>query len=102
MKRLIDKRYLVRQNLVAVIGVCLSVYFSYHLVAGQRSLLSLMSLDNQVEEQQAALERLTNERTDLERRVVMMRPGSIDRDLLEERVRVMLGYTRENEQIIIQ
>jgi cell division protein FtsB len=61
-----------------------------------------MSLDNQVEEQQAALERLTAERADLERRVVMMRPGSIDRDLLEERVRVMLGYTRENEQIIIQ
>jgi cell division protein FtsB len=102
MKRLIDKRYLVRQNLVAVIGICLSVYFSYHLVAGQRSLLSLMSLERQVAEQQAALTQLSTERIDLEKRVVMMRPGSIDRDLLEERVRVMLGYTAPNEQILIQ
>jgi cell division protein FtsB len=102
MKRLIDKRYLVRQNLVAVIGICLSVYFSYHLVAGQRSLLSLMSLDNQVTRQEQELARLTTERGDLEKRVVMMRPGSIDRDLLEERVRIMLGYTGENEQILVR
>lgn len=102
MKRLIDKRYLVRQNLVAVIGICLSVYFSYHLVAGQRSLLSLMSLDNQVTRQEQELARLTMERSDLEKRVVMMRPGSIDRDLLEERVRIMLGYTGKNEQILVR
>ncbi len=102
MKRLIDKRYLVRQNLVAVIGICLSVYFSYHLIAGNRSLLSLMSLDNQVARQEQELARLTTERGDLEKRVVMMRPGSIDRDLLEERVRIMLGYTGENEQILVR
>lgn len=102
MKRLIDKRYLVRQNLVAVIGICLSVYFAYHLVAGQRSVLSLMSLDRQAEAEKAELVDLVREREDLEKRVVMMRPGSIDRDLLEERARLILGYTGKNEQIVIQ
>lgn len=102
MKRLIDKRYLVRQNLVAVIGICLSVYFAYHLIAGQRSLLSLMSLDRQVEAEKLDLANLVSEREELEKRVVMMRPGSIDRDLLEERARLILGYTAKNEQIIIQ
>lgn len=102
MKRLIDRRYLVRQNLVLVIGVCLSVYFAYHLVAGERSILRLVSLDRQVAAGQIALSDLTAQREALEKRVVMMRPGSIDRDLLEERVRVMLGYTDANERILIQ
>lgn len=102
MKRLIEKRYLVRQNLVAVVGICLSVYFAYHLVAGQRSVLRLMSLDRQVAAQETTLTELTTEREDLEKRVIMMRPGSIDRDLLEERARLILGYTAENEQILIQ
>ncbi len=102
MKRLIEKRYLVRQNLVAVVGICLSVYFAYHLVAGQRSVLRLMSLDRQVAAQETTLSELTTEREDLEKRVIMMRPGSIDRDLLEERARLILGYTAENEQILIQ
>lgn len=102
MKRLIDKRYLVRQNLVAVIGICLSLYFTYHLIAGERSVLRLVSLDRQVEAQHATLANLTAERETLEKRVVMMRPGSIDRDLLEERARLILGYTGENEQILLQ
>ncbi len=102
MKRLIDKRYLVRQNLVAVIGICLSVYFSYHLVAGERSVLRLISLDRQVASQTLALGALTEERETLEKRVVMMRPGSIDRDLLEERARLILGYTAPDETILLQ
>lgn len=102
MKRLIDRRYLVRQNIILVIGVCLSVYFAYHLVAGERSLLRLMSLDRQVAAQTKEMAGLTARRAELESRVIMMRPGSIDRDLLEERARDMLGYTAENERILIQ
>lgn len=102
MKRLIDKRYLVRQNLVAVIGICLSLYFSYHLLAGQRSLLNLLSLDRQIAAQDERLAQLSAERAHLEKRVIMMRPGSIDRDLLEERARLILGYTAENEAILLQ
>jgi len=101
MRKLIERRHLVRQNLVAILGVCLSLYFCYHLVAGERSYLRLLSLERQIDSGAVEVKRLSAEREDLERNVVMLRPGSIDRDFLEERARVVLGYAREGEQVLI-
>lgn len=100
MKRLIDQRYIVRQNFIAIIGICLSVYFCYHLIAGERGYLRFMSLERQISAAQDEFQNLSHERQALEERVVMMRPGSINRDLLEERARVVLGYRYQDEKII--
>ncbi len=102
MKRFIEKRYILRQNMMAVIGICLSVYFCYHLVAGQRGYLSLVSLDRQNVQISADYEGLKSTRIDIEEKVLMMRPGSIDRDLLEERVRYVLGYRYSDELVLLQ
>ncbi len=101
MKRLIEKRYILRRNLMAIIGLCLSFYFCYHLVAGQRGYLSLMSLEHNIEQVSAEYKTNKVERDVLERRVVMLRPGSIDRDLLEERARHVLGYRYADELILM-
>lgn len=37
----------------------------------------------------------------LEKKVSMMRPGTTDKDLLEERVRAVLGYQKPNEFTIL-
>lgn len=100
MKRLIEQRYIVRRNFIAVIGICLSVYFCYHLIAGERGYLRYLSLERQIVQAETTLDTLTTQRGNLEERVVMMRPGSINRDLLEERARVVLGYRYEDEKII--
>jgi len=102
MKRLIQKQHFLRPNMLVIIGICLSVYFSYHLVAGHRGYVSLMSLESQIEQAQAKQAQLIKEREAIEKKVVMMRPGSIDRDLLEERVRFVLGYHRPEEVILLQ
>lgn len=102
MKRLIERRYILRRNLMAIIGICLSVYFSYHLVAGHRGYFKLRSLENRIVEQEAHLNVLQQEREEIETKVKMMRPGSIDRDLLEERVRYVLGYNAPDEVVLIQ
>lgn len=98
---MIDQRYAVRQNIISVIGVCLSLYFSYHLIAGERSYLRLMSLQGMIEKSDAQLAEKTAAREQLEQRVVMMRPGSISRDLLEEEARAKLGFRYEGEKIVI-
>lgn len=102
MKRLIEQRYVFRQNLIAVIGVCLSFYFCYHLIAGERSYLRLVSLNRQIEttEKQYALS--SAEREALEQKVVMMRPGSVNRDLLEEQSRKVLGFHYKDEKVLIK
>lgn len=101
MKKLIERRYTVRQNLLTVVGLCLAVYFCYHLIAGQRSYLRLAYLEHQISQETKAQETLLAQRTALEKKVVMMRPGSINRDLLEEQVRASLGYRYTNETDII-
>lgn len=102
MKRLIEKRYILRKNMMAVIGICLSFYFSYHLVAGQRGYFRLMSLERQITEVTMQHEAVKAKREAIEKKVVMMRPGSIDRDLLEERIRYVLGYRYADELILLQ
>ncbi|MEZ5903218.1 MAG: septum formation initiator family protein [Alphaproteobacteria bacterium] len=102
MKRLMEKRYILRRNMMAIIGLCLSFYFCYHLVAGQRGYLSLMSLENRITTVSSDYESHKAERQALEKKVVMMRPGSIDRDLLEERARHVLGYRYQDELILLQ
>jgi len=88
--------------MVAIIALSLSLYFAYHLIVGPRGYLELKQLEYQIEQVSAELDTLSVEREALEKKVVMMRPGSIDRDLLEERVRYILGYTNKEEYILLQ
>lgn len=61
-----------------------------------------MALEHKIEKAQIEQKQLIAEREAIEKRVVMMRPGSIDRDLLEERVRYVLGYHKPEEIILLQ
>jgi cell division protein FtsB len=102
VKRLIEQRYVFRQNLIAVIGVCLSFYFCYHLIAGERSYLRLVSLDRQIVTTEQQHDQTKAEREALEQKVVMMRPGSVNRDLLEEQSRKVLGFHYKDEKVLIK
>ncbi|MEM7618700.1 MAG: septum formation initiator family protein [Pseudomonadota bacterium] len=101
MRKLIEHRYLLRQNMLGIIAISLTIYFSYHLIAGPRGYLELKQLEYQIEQASADLNELEIERAAIEKKVKMMRPGSIDRDLLEERVKHVLGYTAEDEYILL-
>lgn len=102
MKSLIAKRHLIRQNMIAIIGLCLSLYFGYHLMAGERSYWQLSELQSQVGSVEQDLAVLSEQKANIQEKVVMMRPGSINRDLLEERVRSVLGYRSADETVILR
>jgi cell division protein FtsB len=101
MKRLIEQRYTVRHNFLTILGLCLTVYFSWHIVAGERSMFRLISLNHTIEKVTTDYDREHVKREQLEAKVVKLRPGSIDPDLLEERARIVLGYARPDEHIVI-
>ncbi len=102
MRKLIESRHYLRQNMIFVIAISLTLYFSYHLVAGPRGYFKLQENKYQISLQTQSLKNLQTQREAIEKKVVMMRPGSIDRDLLEERVRFVLGYTTKEEYILLQ
>lgn len=64
---------------------------------GERGVLRFVSLQSQLELLDAQNDDLVLERAKMEQRVAMMRPGSVDRDLLEERARLQLGYKYADE-----
>jgi cell division protein FtsB len=101
MKRLIEQRYVVRRNILMIIGLSLCAYFGWHIIAGERSTFRLMSLERQITKAETEFQKTKTQREQLESKVIKMRPGSIDPDLLEERARSVLGYARPDEQIVI-
>ncbi len=98
--RLSYRAYL-KQNLIAVIGFSLCFYFCYHLIHGQRSYMRLLVLEKKIERTNAQYETARAAREDLERKVVMMRPGSINKDLLEERIQHVLGYVPDGAHVLL-
>lgn len=95
-----DSRYKVRQVLGPLMGAALIAYFGYHAVQGDRGLLAWWSLRYEIEKADYELAQVTAEKKILEHRVSLLRPESLDRDMLEERARAMLGVVHPNDLIV--
>lgn len=83
-----------------VLGACAAAYFAYHTVQGDRGLLAWWQLRHQIAEAEDTLERVQGQRLEMERRATLLRPDSLDLDMLEERARLMMGVGREDENVI--
>jgi cell division protein FtsB len=89
------------QTIASVAGACIVGYFLYHTIEGDRGWLSMLRLQGRVNESQANLSKLQKEHDELEHRVQLLRPGSLDPDMLDEKSREMLDYSRPNDIIIL-
>ena len=87
----------IRRHLFTLLGVMLCGYFCYHMVWGERSYLALRDLNVAAVKAEAEYARLSAYRAGLEEDVVMLRPGAMDKDFLEERVREVLGFVYRDE-----
>lgn len=101
MRHDLIKRTIPRIRLLSVIGITLFCYFSWHLVQGERSYVRLIGLNNKLEQVRGEYENVHDKRVALEKRVRMLRPGSMNADLLKERVRKQLGYRQSGERDLL-
>jgi cell division protein FtsB len=67
-------------------------YFGVNAYTGNHGLRAKQDLDQQIAQLTAELNALQNERATWERRVALLRPESIDPDMLDERARALLDY----------
>ena len=93
------RRRLIRLWL-PVLSSFLVVYFSYHLVQGDRGLIARDRLVAEIDEAGVRLAALQADRERLEHRVDGLSPASIDPDLLEEQIRARLHWAHPDELII--
>ena len=94
------RAFLVPMLLYAVSGGAV-YYFMYHAQHGNRGIETKAALKQQIVEMDAEIATLRSERKDWERRVAMMRTGTVDRDLLEERARLTLNRLHRNDVVVM-
>lgn len=91
----------VPQAVISLIGVAVLSYFVYHIVHGERGLYALLRMEGEVKASEMQLSRLQKERAELEHRTDLMRPESLDPDLLDEKARELLDYSKPNEVVVL-
>ncbi len=94
------RRFLIPLVLYSISAAVVG-YFVHHAHSGARGIEAQQKYEAQVAELTHELDALKTERTDWERRISLLRSDQIDRDLLEERARVMLGRVHRNDLVII-
>lgn len=90
-----------RHTVLSVLGACILGYFLYHTVQGDRGWLAMLRLKNQVSAAQDTLTQLEAKHDELEHRTRIMRPGSLDPDLLDEQARKKLDYSKPGDIVIL-
>ena len=84
-----------------LLGALAFSYFAYHAVEGDRGLRSWLKLRQEIADAKSSEAELAAERERLERRVALLRPESLDRDMLEERARAVLNLARPEDRVIL-
>ena len=89
------------QAIVPVLGLGALVYLGFHFFEGERGLKASWSVDQRLTKAKAQYEKLRAERQRMESRVAMLREGSLNRDMLDERLRKMLNVVEPGEIVIL-
>lgn len=84
------------------IGICVVSYFIYHVIHGDRGLIAWRSLGQRVAIATVELSKIRDERKILEHRVELLRPESLDPDMLDEWSRRILNYGHRDETVLFR
>lgn len=101
MSELFETRSRLVEIVAPALVMGLLVYFGYHAVQGDNGLFSYLRLKQQLQAQELQVAEIAATRQALEHRVHLMRPSSVDPDILDEQVRATLGFARADEVIIL-
>lgn len=91
----------LRQILLSAFGALIVGYFLYHTIQGERGWLAMLRMQHEVGVAETNLSGLQKEREELEHRTQLLRGKSLDPDLLDEKSRELLNYSKPNEIIIL-
>lgn len=83
-------------------AIAILFYFGYHAIEGNHGLKAWLSLTAEKAKlsEQAAV--VSGRRDRLEQRVELMKPDTLDPDMLSEQARKILGYTHPDEIVIYE
>ncbi len=102
MGLLFELRRRARHVIGPLFGAVAVVYFSYHTLHGERGFLAWLQMKDRVRQAERRLAHLQSEKSYWEARVKLLHPASLNRDMLDERVRLMLGYAEADDVVVLE
>ena len=85
-----------------LIGILAVSYFTYHVAQGDRGLIAWWKIKHRTALAKKTMERSHYNRQEIERRVNLIKPNSIDPDMLEERAMKVLNYGYKEDIVILE
>jgi cell division protein FtsB len=101
MRKPISKRKNNTEAVIYLLIFAAVLYFSYHIINGNRGLLTMFQLRQELQKAAEELTFLQAERDNLERKIRYLHPHHLDLDFLDEIARKELGLIKEDEMLII-
>lgn len=98
LKRSVRSRF--RGMIIPVCSIAITGYFAYHVFYGDNGIISWTQLEAQSVALKEDRDAVKADRLALQRKVQLLRPESIDPDLLDERVRDMLNFANPNDVVL--
>ena len=96
------RRTKLRYFILPVLTAACLGYFSHHAYEGTYGLRSSEAMSNRALELRTELAELSAQREKLEWEVRLLQNGSIERDMVDERVRSVLGLVGERDVVILR
>jgi cell division protein FtsB len=90
-----------RHVIAPILGAMLLGYFSYYAVEGERGLLAYLSLTQEIRKAEITRDLIHADWAQLDKRVALLRPDSLDPDMLEERALVMDGLGNPDDVVVM-
>lgn len=98
---LLDIQNRIKNSGLLIFCTLLSLYFIFHGISGERGLLKLLYLRNEISEAEQIANMYHQEKIKLEEKVKLLSSSSLDLDLLDERARIVLNFVGKDEFIIL-
>lgn len=88
--------------IVPTIALSFLAYFAVHAQGGKYGMESKKVLAEELATVELRYAALVSERESLERRVQLLHDGTLERDMIDERARRLLGFTAPDEITILR
>ena len=88
--------------IVPTIACSFLAYFAFHAQSGKFGMESKLILTQELAASQERYAKLVAQREGLERRVQLLHDGTLERDMIDERARRLLGYSAPDEITIMR
>jgi len=90
----------VAVSILPLVSAGFVLYLGYHGLYGDHGLMTMMQLNKEIRSLELDLSAMREDSAMLEHRIRLLRPESLDVDLLEERARDQLGFARPEDLVI--